>query len=71
MAQSTPPKPTGEPNRRDVPQDEARDDVDFASWLASLPADDWSGALDLNAFRRVRWIDGVGFVETGEGASEE
>ena len=36
---------------------------DVNAWLASLPADDWTDALDDRALRPVRWVDGVGFVE--------
>jgi hypothetical protein len=35
----------------------------MAEWLTALPNDDWSDALDESAFRSVRWVDGVGFVE--------
>jgi hypothetical protein len=36
----------------------------FNAWLASLPADDWKDIVDERAGVSVRWVDGVGFVET-------
>jgi|HubBroStandDraft_6_1064221.scaffolds.fasta_scaffold577117_2 hypothetical protein len=36
----------------------------FNAWLSSLPADDWTDILDESAGVSVRWVDGVGFVET-------
>ena len=66
------------PARRDTEDDdadtaEAEDEADrlrrtlanegLADWFASLPADDWTDALDEAAFVSVKWVEGSGFVQ--------
>ena len=41
------------------------EDLSFNAWLQSLPAYNWTGALNESEFADVEWVDGVGFVQRG------
>lgn len=56
----------GEPAQKIEPHDDQErplPEQGIEEWFEALPPDDWSNVLDENAFRPVRWVEGVGFVE--------